>query len=395
MLMARSFILASLLSLSGLACSSNDSLKAIGSGSGGMPGFMLPDSGNGGGAAATGGNTGDPIGTGGAGGSGVPGTGGVVGAGGVVAAGGAGGAAQATEDAQPPPMPIPDAAPNGNFINTVFVVVEGSANWQNVPEEMPFLTDLLRTGAHSEQYYNPPGVQPSELNYLWMEAGSALGVTSTDDPAVSLIRGANHLTKLLDGAGISWTSYQEDISPGQCPIASQAGYVTNHNPFVFFDDVVGDPPSASAPKCIAHHKPFGQFAADLKAGTVARYNFITPNLLHDSMDGTQEDADAWLRANIDPIWNPLSPNHSPAIWAHAAVFIVWDGGEAPSDGPSGMVVMSPFAKPGYQDTTEPDPYHYTHGSLLRTVQEIFGVAATPLGAAAQARNLSDLFTRYP
>jgi hypothetical protein len=395
--MARSFILASL--LSGLACSSNGSLKELGTGTGSMPGFMLPDSGRGGagGPAAGGSNTGDPIGTGGA--SGTVGAGGVIGAGGVT---GAGGASQAAEDAQTPPPaevlpppPPPDAAPNGNFINTVFIVVEGSADWENVPEEMPFLTDLLRVGAHSEQYYNPPGVLPTELNYLWMEAGSTLGLTSTDDPAASLVRGANHLTKLLDAAGISWTSYQEDISPGQCPITNQAGYVTNHNPFVFFDDVVGDPPSVSAPKCIAHHKPFSQFAADLKAGTVARYNFITPNLLHDSMDGSQEEADAWLRANIDPIWNPLSPSHNPAIWAHAAVFIVWDGGEAPSDGPSGMVVMSPFAKPGYQDTTSPDPYHYTHGSLLRTVQEIFGVAGTPLGAAAQARNLSDFFTRYP
>jgi hypothetical protein len=390
--MARSFIFASL--LSGLACSSNGSLKEIGTGTGSRPGFMLPDTGTGGGgAAAAGGNTGDPVGTGGA-----MAAGGATGAGGVT---GAGGEPQASADAQNPPPaevmvpPIPDAAPNGNFINTVFVVVEGSADWANVPEEMPFLTGLLRTGAHSEQYYNPPGVAPTELNYLWMEAGSTLGVTSTDVPAASLIRGANHLTKLLDAAGISWTSYQEDISPGQCPITSQAGYVPNHNPFVFFDDVVGDPPSASAPKCIAHHKPFSQFAADLKAGTVARYNFITPNLLHDAQDGTQEEADAWLRANIDPIWNPLSPGHNAAVWAHSAVFIVWDGGEAPSDGPSGMVVMSPFAKPGYQDTTEPDPYHYTHGSLLRTVQEIFGVAATPLGAAAQARNLSDFFTRYP
>jgi hypothetical protein len=277
----------------------------------------------------------------------------------------------------------------------VFIVVEGSANWASVPEQMPYLRTLLATGAHSEQYYNPPGVRPTELNYLWLEAGSTLGVTSTDVPASSLVRGANHLTKLLDAAGISWTSYQEDIPAGQCPVTSQGEYVTNHNPFVFFDDVAGDPPSPSDPRCIAHHKPFAQFLTDLKAGTVARYNFITPNLLHDGQDGSHEDADAWLSANIDPILNPLSPSHNPAIWAHAALFVVWDGGEEANDGPAGLVLTSPFAKPGYQDTTTPDPYHYTHSSLLRTVQEIFGVAATPLGDAAQARNLSEFFTRYP
>jgi len=51
-----------------------------------------------------------------------------------------------------------------------------------------------------------------------------------------------------------------------------------------------------------------------------------------------------------------------------------------------MIVLSPFAKPGYANTI-----HYTHSSTLKTMQEIFGV--TPLLAdAANATDLSDLFT---
>ncbi len=70
------------------------------------------------------------------------------------------------------------------------------------------------------------------------------------------------------------------------------------------------------------------------------------------------------------------------------VFIVWDEGE-PRDGPIGLIAVSPNAKPGYSNSI-----HYTHSSLLRTVQEIFGV--TPfLGDAAKAPDLSDLFAAFP
>jgi hypothetical protein len=200
---------------------------------------------------------------------------------------------------------------------------------------------------------------------------------------------------LLDAAGISWTSYQEDIAANTCPIASVNNYAAKHNPFVFFDDVSGNPPSASNQHCRDHHKPFFQFLPDLKAGTVARYNFITPNLLNDMHDGSPARGDTWLSTNIDPIINPASPNHNAAIYAHAALIVTWDEGAGGSDGPIGLIVVSPFAKVGFADTTRPTPYYYTHSSLLLTLQKIFGVASTPLAAAASARDLSALFTTFP
>jgi hypothetical protein len=53
-----------------------------------------------------------------------------------------------------------------------------------------------------------------------------------------------------------------------------------------------------------------------------------------------------------------------------------------------FVVLSPLAKPGFQNSTK-----YTHSSLLRTLQEVFGVPL--LGDAANATNLADFFTQYP
>jgi len=69
--------------------------------------------------------------------------------------------------------------------------------------------------------------------------------------------------------------------------------------------------------------------------------------------------------------------------------ITWDEGEG-GDGPIGMIVLSSFAKGnGYSNSI-----HYTHGSTLRTLQEIFGI--TPLiRDAANQTDLNDLFAVFP
>jgi phosphatidylinositol-3-phosphatase len=67
------------------------------------------------------------------------------------------------------------------------------------------------------------------------------------------------------------------------------------------------------------------------------------------------------------------------------VFITWDEGAHGSDGPIGMIVVSPLAKVNYANSL-----YYTHSSTLRTMQEIFGVRP-PLRDAANATDLSDLF----
>jgi phosphatidylinositol-3-phosphatase len=279
----------------------------------------------------------------------------------------------------------------------VFVVLEENHDWSSI-KALPYISHLLQIGAHSERYYNPPHLHPSEPNYVWLESGDNHGLTNDNDPSSGhLVRGAPHLASLLNRRGISWTSYQEGIATGSCPIASisKTKFAAKHDPFDFFDDVVGDPPSATSPPCIAHHKPFTQFANDLRTGKVARFNFITPNLQDDMHDGTIAQGDRWLQTNIDPIVNPQNPNYNAAIYAHAALIITWDEGENGSDGPIGFIVVSPFAKQGYGDSTAGGAYYYTHSSTLLTLQEIFGVTDTPLGAAAKARDLRDLFTTFP
>ena len=53
-----------------------------------------------------------------------------------------------------------------------------------------------------------------------------------------------------------------------------------------------------------------------------------------------------------------------------------------------MIFLSPLAKAGYANSI-----HYNHGSLLRTVEEIFQLPL--LGDANNETDLADLFSAFP
>ncbi|MBA2287288.1 MAG: phosphoesterase, partial [Ktedonobacteraceae bacterium] len=285
----------------------------------------------------------------------------------------------------PAATPTPTAVSGGR---TVFLIMMENHNWSDIKNSpsAPYINKtVLPMASYAEQYYNPPGIHPSEPNYLWLEAGSNLGITDDADPNVNHQSTPLHLVTLLNTAGISWKSYQEGISGTVCPLTGDGLYAPKHNPMIFFDDVTNtnDPHSAY---CIAHVRPYSELTTDLQHNTQARYNFITPDLCNDMHDtctflgDAVKQGDTWLAQNLPAILN------SQAYQSGGIVFIAWDEGEG-GDGPIGMIVLSPNAKGGGYSNT----IHYTHSSLLRTLQEIFGV--TPLlGDAATATDLRDLFT---
>lgn len=278
-------------------------------------------------------------------------------------------------------MLAPDAISQTGVIHTVFLIVMENHDWSSIRgnSSAPYINNqLLPNASHAEAYYNPPGVHPSLPNYLWLEAGTNFGIHDDDAPSAHHWA-ADHLVAQLAKTGISWKAYEEDIDGVSCPLTNQAQYATKHNPFVYFDDVTEGNNSGFV-FCIAHIRPYSEFAADLQNNAVASYNFITPNLCHDMHDCDVGAGDAWLSAEVPRILN------SKPFQDGGALFITWDEGEG-NDGPIGMIVLSPYAKGnGYASSM-----HFTHGSTLRTLQEIFGVQPS-LGDAASATDLSDLFS---
>src|SRR6266436_4681804 len=226
-------------------------------------------------------------------------------------------------------------------IKTVWIILMENHNWSQIigSKSAPYINStLLPIASHAEQYFNPPGIHPSEPNYLWLEAGTNFGILDDNEPAVNHQSTTQHLATFLQNKNISWKSYQENIDGTTCLLVSSGLYATKHNPFVFFDDVTNNP---------------------------------------------NKQGDTWLSQNLPQILN------SAAYQNGGAVFVTWDEA-ATGDGPIGMIVLSPFAKgSGYQNSI-----HYTHGSTLRSFQEIFGV--TPLlNDAANETDLSDLFSVFP
>jgi hypothetical protein len=274
-------------------------------------------------------------------------------------------------------------------VQTVFIILLENHSWSEIKSggSAPYITgSLLPMASCCEAYYNLPGIHPSLPNYLWLEAGTTFGVYDDQDPAVNHQNTTNHLVTLLDQAGITWRSYQEDISGTYIPLTSTNYYTPRHNPVVYFDDVTG----TNDPNCaygIAHIRPYAELASDLASNRVARYNFITPNVCHDMHDACPPlfnpilQGDTWLASEVPKILN------SVAFQNNGALFITWDESESLStDTRVGMLLLSPLARgPGYTNCI-----YYTHCSTLRTLQELFHVGPL-LREAANATDLGDLF----
>ena len=289
-----------------------------------------------------------------------------------------------------------------HHIKTVFVIVMENHNWTgdspiNIKANpaAPYINyTLLPMASYANNYNNPPGYHPSLPNYLWMEAGTNFGIHDDGSPYQHHQSNRDHLVKLLENAGISWRAYDEDISGSTCPLTSSGPkdpngnllYAPRHNPFVYFDDQTGTLNSRSV-TCIDHIRPYSQLATDLSRNTVARYNFITPNLCDDMHDSCAGDpithGDEWLKKNVPAILN------STSYRSGGALFIVWDEA-AKGDGPIPLILLSPFAKGNHYSNS----LYYTHSSLLRTLQEIFGVYPL-IRDAANRRDLGDLFHVFP
>ena len=282
-------------------------------------------------------------------------------------------------------------------IKTVFIILMENHNWTGTQDATsiegsryaPYINHtLLPVASHAEQYFNPPGIHPSLPNYLWLEAGTNFGILDDNPPSLNSQTTTQHLVTLLNKATISWKAYQEDISGTVCPLTNTGLYAVKHDPFVYFDDVT-DNQNPNSAYCIAHVRPFSELAADLQKGTVAQYNFITPNLCDDMHDKCKpienpiEQGDIWLSQNVPGILN------SAAYKKGGALFITWDEA-ASGDGPVGLIVLSAFAKGnGYENFI-----YYDHGSTLRTLEEIFGVSPF-LNDAGNQKDLSDLFAVFP
>jgi len=296
--------------------------------------------------------------------------------------------------------------------------------------------------SYASNYFNvAAGVHPSLPNYLWQEGGTNNGVANDNTPFGA--GGANQgnapsLSGLLQNAGISWKSYQEDIdlarnsqgnltssvlpqSQWTVPLnnisgtssaytnayngSNQYNFATKHDGQLYYNATNGGNDTTPANPQAFHYAPLQQLTTDLNNNTVARYNLITPNQyndMHSSLNTNflykgvnyQAGTDQQAIALGDNFLSIIVPQimASQAYKNNGAIVIWFDETEGGDDASRKLaeIVISPLAKGNAYNST----LSYTHSSDLKTLQEVFGVTGSGfLGDAGNpgTNDLSDLF----
>ncbi|HUH97690.1 MAG TPA: alkaline phosphatase family protein [Anaerolineales bacterium] len=260
--------------------------------------------------------------------------------------------ASPTATLAPTPVPlVPD------FQHIVIVIFENKEFGTVVDNyHMPYFNKLAKSYTLLTQYYAV--THPSLPNYLALIGGDTFGVTFD---CTSCAVNHESLPDLIEASGRTWKTYQEDM-PTPCFTGAEAGkYAMKHDPFIYFMPIRLD-----AGRCSQSIVPFPQLAADLAAGALPNFVFVTPNLCNDAHDCAIDVADAWLQRFMDQIMPALDQSAQPYL-----IVLTWDEGQgnhsccglgAEAGGRIATVLVSPQAKSGFQDDTP-----YSHYSLLKTI----------------------------
>jgi acid phosphatase len=244
---------------------------------------------------------------------------------------------------------------------------------------MPYFNSLASGRSLAANYF--ANTHPSIGNYFMLTTGNL----QTNDDNFAGVVNSDNIVRALTTAGKSWKAYIESL-----PFAGYTGgdvfpYLKHHNPFAYLSDVVDSSSLA------ANMVPFTQFGTDVGSGSLPAFAFIVPNAEDDAHTcpggGTNcadsdklAAADAWLKANIDPLIN------SPAF-ANGVLVITWDEGDqsdaANGGGQVATVLAGPRVKTAFVSST-----FFQHQSVMRLVLDTLGVNDHP-GASASAPSMAE------
>ena len=248
-------------------------------------------------------------------------------------------------------------------------VVANTTDWAN-------LNALIGQGALPTNYY--ADTHPSIGNYFMLTTGQIL----TNDDNSTQVWSVDNLARHMLAAGVSFRVYAEGVTRGY--VGGNTGlYLVRHNPFALLSDVADSTTVANAVIW-----PFSQFATDAANGNLPEFSYIVPDVNDDAHNGTPQQADAWLEANV------VTPLSSTAAFSSGGdgVLIVDFDEAADSDTTHGgghvaPVLWGPIVRAGYQQTSTTV---YQHESMLRTMMELLNLPKPP-GAAAGAPEMNEFF----
>jgi hypothetical protein len=278
---------------------------------------------------------------------------------------------------------------NTNCVSTLAVPVDESSAPVTCPisgsgmDAPTPAVDTTNEGTPQEPIYNDP-----------LPAAKTVGITIADQ---------------LDERGLTWKSYQENLPPyGADGVNASDGLVSNttqsepgmpqlyavkHNPFAYFANIEAGHNHDSSLKQVVD---FHQLYADLANGNVPNYAFIVPNQCHDQHGrgstemGTGCSVDQNAIAQGDAAVSILIPAiKNSQVWKHGnnVIVLVWDENDYSSlPNQVAMIVDTSYAPTGKVSNVK-----YNHFSLLKTLENGFGLDYINHAADQNVKLMSDLF----
>ncbi len=219
----------------------------------------------------------------------------------------------------------------------------------------PFMAKLAREGGLLTNYFSV--THPSQPNYLAMTAGSTHEVTTNETVTLDV----RHVGDLLEAKGKTWKVYAEGY-PGGCFLRPSLGpYLRKHVPFLSFRSVQENP--ARCQRIV----DASQLSTDVRKGSLADYSLYVPDRKNDGHDTGATHADRWLSKAFGPLLT------DPRFMQDMVLIVTFDEGR-PFDGRPGNHVYAVF----YGESVVPGSVskdRYDHYSLLRTIEDIFGLGS--------------------
>jgi hypothetical protein len=277
-------------------------------------------------------------------------------------------------------LPIPD--------HVVFVIFENH-NYDQIHRNSaaPYLNGLLRDSATALFTRSYALTHPSQPNYLMLFSGSDQGVTNNDVPEMLPFTSSNLGAELLQ-AGRTFAGYSEDLPAIGFDGKSSGHYARKHNPWVNWQgaETNGIPGTLNL--------PLTSFPRNYDL--LPTVSFVIPNQDHDMHNGTDpkriNKADAWLRDHLDGYVQWAQSHNSLLI-------ITFDEGHARN----GNLFKRIFSFFGDEDESGSSESNHIftvfvgemvkhgsydekidHYSVLRTIEEMYGLSHAGSNAASSA-----------
>ena len=238
--------------------------------------------------------------------------------------------------------------PLSTFSKVMIVVYENEG--YSAAMNQPFFKSFADRGMLLTNFFAE--THPSQANYIAMVSGSLQGVTGDQNFNIN----ASHIGDLLEAHGKTWKNYAEGY-PGNCFQGATSGrYVRKHVPFISFKNVQSNPA-----RC-ANIVPATQLAKDIANGTLPDFSFYSPNLDNDGHDTGIAYADQALKKTFEPLLG------NPQFMAGMLLVVTFDEDNRAEGNKIYTALVGSGATAGTSDNT-----HYTHYSLLRTIEDTLGL----------------------